>query len=147
MKTFTKTLVISAILMSGAAFAAGTAATDPDVIARKDLMKSVVASTKTLGTMASGEVAHDAAAAEAAKQALIAAAGEIETKFTNNATDPASEAKPEVWTNWDDFLVKAKALGDAAGTLDVASAESIGAGMGAIGGTCKDCHSDYRIQK
>jgi cytochrome c556 len=110
-------------------------------------MKTIGGATKTLGGMASGEVAHDAAAAEAAKQAMIAAAAEIEAKFTNNAADPASEAKPEVWTNWDDFLTKGKALGDAAGALDVASAESIGAGMGAIGGTCKACHTDYRVQK
>ncbi len=147
MKTFAKTVLVSALLFSGTAFAAGTAATDPDVIARKDLMKSLGGAAKTLGGMASGEAAHDAAAAEAAKQAMIAAAAEIEAKFTNNATDPASESKPEVWTNWDDFLVKAKALGDAAAGLDVASAESIGAGMGAIGGTCKACHSDYRVQK
>jgi cytochrome c556 len=146
MRTFAKTLCISALLMTGAAFAAVTA-TDPDVIARKDLMKTIGGAAKTLGGMASGEVAHDAAAAEAAKQAMIAAAAEIEAKFTNNAADPASEAKPEVWTNWNDFLAKVKALGDAAGALDVASAESIGAGMGAIGGTCKACHTDYRVQK
>jgi cytochrome c556 len=146
MRTFAKTLCISALLMTGAAFAAVTA-TDPDVIARKDLMKTIGGAAKTLGGMASGEVAHDAAAADAAKQAMIAAAAEIEAKFTNNAADPASEAKPEVWTNWNDFLAKGKALGDAAGALDVASAESIGAGMGAIGGTCKACHTDYRVQK
>jgi cytochrome c556 len=146
MRTFAKTLCISALLMTGAAFAAVTA-TDPDVIARKDLMKTIGGAAKTLGGMASGEVAHDAAAAEAAKQAMIAAAAEIEAKFTNNAADPASEAKPEVWTNWTDFLAKGKALGDAAGALDVASAESIGAGMGAIGGACKACHTDYRVQK
>ena len=146
MRTFAKTLCISALLMTGAAFAAVTA-TDPDVIARKDLMKTIGGAAKTLGGMASGEAAHDAAAAEAAKQAMIAAAAEIEAKFTNNAADPASEAKPEVWTNWTDFLAKGKALGDAAGALDVASAESIGAGMGAIGGTCKACHTDYRVQK
>lgn len=146
MRTFAKTLCISALLMTGAAFAAVTA-TDPDVIARKDLMKTIGGAAKTLGGMASGEVAHDAAAAEAAKQAMIAAAAEIEAKFTNNAADPASEAKPEAWTNWNDFLAKGKALGDAAGALDVASAESIGAGMGAIGGTCKACHTDYRVQK
>ena len=146
MRTFAKTLCISALLMTGAAFAAVTA-TDPDVIARKDLMKTIGGAAKTLGGMASGEVAHDAAAAEAAKQAMIAAAAEIEAKFTNNAADPASEAKPEVWTNWNDFLAKGKALGDAAGALDVPSAESIGAGMGAIGGTCKACHTDYRVQK
>jgi len=146
MRTFAKTLCISALLMTGAAFAAVTA-TDPDVIARKDLMKTIGGAAKTLGGMASGEVAHDAAAAETAKQAMIAAAAEIEAKFTNNAADPASEAKPEVWTNWNDFLAKGKALGDAAGALDVASAESIGAGMGAIGGACKACHTDYRVQK
>ena len=146
MRTFAKTLCISALLMTGAAFAAVTA-TDPDVIARKDLMKTIGGAAKTLGGMASGEVAHDAAAAEAAKQAMIAAAAEIEAKFTNNAADPASEAKPEVWTNWNDFLAKGKALGDAAGALDVASAESIGAGMGAIGGACKACHTYYRFQK
>ncbi len=146
MRTFAKTLCISALLMTGAAFAAVTA-TDPDVIARKDLMKTIGGAAKTLGGMASGEVAHDAAAAETAKQAMIAAAAEIEAKFTNNAADPASEAKPEVWTNWNDFLAKGKALGDAAGALDVASAESIGASMGAIGGACKACHTDYRVQK
>ena len=146
MRTFAKTLCISALLMTGAAFAAVTA-TDPDVIARKDLMKTIGGAAKTLGGMASGEVAHDAAATEAAKQAMIAAAAEIEAKFTNNAADPASEAKPEVWTNWNDFLAKGKALGDAAGALDVASAESIGAGMGAIGGACKACHTYYRVQK
>ena len=37
-----------------------------------------------------------------------------------------------------------EALGDAAGAMDVASAETIGAGMGALGGACKDCHSTYR---
>jgi hypothetical protein len=56
MRTFAKTLFVSALLMTGAAFAAGTAATDPDVIARKDLMKTIGGATKTLGGMASGEV-------------------------------------------------------------------------------------------
>ena len=144
MRTFAKTLCISALLMTGAAFAAVTA-TDPDVIARKDLMKTIGGAAKTLGGMASGEVAHDAAAAEAAKQAMIAAAAEIEAKFTANVEDAGSEAKPEVWTGWDAFLAKAKGLGDAATGLDVASAETIGAGMKNIGGACKACHTDYRV--
>lgn len=146
MKTFARSLLVGALLVSGAAFAE-TEPSTPQVEARHALMKSFGGAAKTLGGMASGEVAHDAAAAEAAKQALIAGAAEIEAKFTENVEDAASEAKPEVWTNWDDFLVKAKALGDAATALDVASAESIGAGMGAIGGSCKGCHTDYRVQK
>ena len=152
MKVFTpahlaKTLLVSAVLLTGAAHAQDIAATNPDVIARKDLMKSMGGAAKTLGGMAGGEVAYDAAAAEAAKQTIIAAAAQIEAKFTPNAEDPASEAKAEIWTDWDGFLVKAKALGDAANTFDVASAESIGAGMGAVGGACKACHTDYRVKK
>lgn len=147
MKTLAKTLLVSALLMTGTAFAQDMVATDPDVIARKALMKSMGGAAKTLGGMAGGEMAYDAAAAEAAKQTLIAAAGEVGAKFTNNAEDPASEAKAEIWSNWDDFLAKGKALGDAAAALDVASAESIGAGMGGIGGSCKGCHTAYRVQK
>jgi cytochrome c556 len=122
-------------------------ATDPTVIARKDLMKSFGGAAKALGGMAGGEVAYDAAAAEAAKAALVAGAADIAAKFEMQAEDPASEAKPDVWTNWEDFLAKAKMLGDAGAALDVASLDGIKAGMGAIGGSCKDCHTTYRVMK
>lgn len=147
MKTLAKTLLVAALLMTGTAFAQDVMATNPDVIARKALMKSVGGASKALGGMASGEMAYDAAAAEAAKQTLITAAGEIEAKFMTNAEDPASESLPAVWEKWDDFLMKAKGLGDAAGALDVASAETIGAGMAGVGGACKACHSEYRVKK
>jgi cytochrome c556 len=144
MKLKFMSLALSAALMGGLATSAMAA--DPSVEARQALMKSFGGAAKTLGGMAGGE-AYDAAAAEAAKAALVAGAAEIAAKYEMNVEDPTSEAKPEVWTNWEDFLVKAKALGDAAAALDVASAESIGAGMGAIGGACKDCHTTYRAAK
>lgn len=146
MKTLTKTLLVGAMLMAGAAYAEGPAATNADVIARQALMKSFGGAAKTLGGMASGEVAFDAAAAEAAKQVLVAGAAEIGAKFTNNAEDPGTKAQPEIWAGWDAFLAKAQGLGTAGAALDVASAETIGAGMGGIGGACKACHTDYRMQ-
>ncbi|NEY90052.1 c-type cytochrome [Tabrizicola oligotrophica] len=144
MKISTTTLLVSALLMTGAAFAE-TEATTPEAIARQALMKSFGGAAKTLGGMASGEVAYDAAAAEAAKQVLVAGAATIEAKFTAKVEDAGSKAKPEIWTGWEAFLGKAKALGDAAGALDVASAESIGGGMGGVGGACKACHTDFRL--
>ena len=142
---FVKAVVIGAILISGAAFAKGDR-TDPNAKARSDLMRVVGQNTGILGDMAGGKTPHDAAAAEAAKAALIEAAGQIETAFKDQgAADPASEAKPEIWANWEDFLANAKMLGDAAGAMDVSSAETIGAGMGALGGACKDCHTDFRV--
>jgi len=146
MKFLTKTILAVTLVAAGAAYAEGPAATNADVIARQELMKSFGGAAKALGGMASGEVAYDAAAAEAAKKALVDGAAMIEAKFTTNAEDPGSKSQPAVWTNWDDFLAKGKALGDAAAALDVASAETIGAGMGGIGGACKACHTDYRMQ-
>ncbi|MDX5351081.1 MAG: cytochrome c [Paracoccaceae bacterium] len=144
---FVKALAVGAILVAGVAYAQEEP-TDPNAIARSELMKLVGQNTGVLGGMASGKDPYDAAKAEAAKAALIEAAAKIETTFAEQgAADPVSEAKPEIWTNWEDFLVKAKAMGDAAAAVDVASAESIGAGMGAIGGSCKDCHTSYRVQK
>ena len=60
---------------------------------------------------------------------------------------PTSEAKPEIWTSWDDFVKKSEALTAAVTAADVSSVEAIGASLGSIGGTCKDCHSVYRVMK
>lgn len=143
MKVVTKTLAAGLLLVAGVAVAAE--ATDPTVKARQELMDVIGANTKVLGDMAGGKAAFDAAAAETAKAALIAAAAEIPAKFEPQATDPKTTAKAEIWTGWDDFVAKGKALGDAAAALDASSVEGVQAGMGAIGGSCKDCHSTYRI--
>ncbi len=140
-----KAFAIGAVLAASAAYAQDAEPTDPNAIARSELMKIVGMNTGILGNMAGGKDPYDAAKAESAKAALIDASAKIEATFMEQGgADPATEAKPEIWANWDDFLVKAKALGTAAGAVDVASVESIGAGMGAIGGTCKDCHTTYR---
>ena len=131
-------------LIAGAAFAEGEAA-DPTVKARMDLMKSVGGAAKVLGGMAGDKAPFDAAAAEAAKAAMVAAAAEIPARFEPQASDAASEAKPEIWTNWDDFAAKGAALKAAAEAMDASSLDGVKAGMGAIGGTCKDCHSTYRM--
>ncbi|MBL9075693.1 cytochrome c [Tabrizicola sp.] len=144
---FAKALIIGATLSAGAAFAEEER-TDPNAIAREELMETIGKNVGIIGDMAGGKTAFDAAAAEGAKAALVEATGKIEATFKDQgAADPASEAKPEIWANWDDFLKKAKAANDAAGALDVASVDTIKAGMGALGGACKDCHTTYRIMK
>jgi cytochrome c556 len=142
-----KILALGTILTAGAAWAEEER-TDPQAIEREEVMEHVGEAMGTLGKMAKGEMAYDTAAAEAAKAALVAAAGEVQTAFKEpGATDPASEAKPEIWTSWDDFVKKSDALTAAATAADVSSAEAIGASMGALGGACKDCHTTYRMQK
>lgn len=145
---FSKAVMIGAVLTAGAAFAQETKRTDPNSIARGELMGTIGKNIGILGDMAGGKAAYDAAAAEGAKAALIEASAKIETTFKDQgAADPASLAKPEIWTNWEEFLTDAKTLQEAAGAIDVASVETIGAGMGALGGACKDCHTEFRVMK
>jgi cytochrome c556 len=143
-RTIRNGLVIAAVLVGGVAVAK-EGVTDPQVKARQELMSVVAANTKTLGEMAGGKIPFDATAAATAKAALAAAAAEVPAKFEPQATDPKTEAKAEIWTSWDDFVAKSEALLKAAEAVDTTSPETIGAGMGAIGGACKDCHTSYRM--
>jgi cytochrome c556 len=139
----TATALIATLgLAAGVAMAAD--ATDPTAKARQELMDTIGASMKVLGDMAGGKAPFDAAAATAAKDALVAAGADIPAKFETAATDPASKAKPEIWTDFAGFTAKATTFSTAAGALDVTSADTIKATLGGIGGTCKDCHSAYR---
>ncbi|WP_435256639.1 c-type cytochrome [Thioclava sp. FR2] len=144
MKFVSKGLIAGLVLVAGVAIAK-EGVQDPTVKARMDLMGTIGMNTKTLGDMAGGKADFDAAAAQAAKDAIIAASADIAAKFEPQATDPVAEAKPEIWTNWDDFVAKAGALNAAATALDASSLDGIKAGMGGVGGACKDCHTTYRM--
>lgn len=145
---FIKAAMLGAVLAAGAVYAEDELEpTDPAAIAREQLMKSNGQNIGILADMAQGKAPYDAAAAEAAKAALVANMGNIEATFMDQgAADPASAARPEIWANWDTFLAKAKGGIDAAGALDVSSAESIGAGMEALGGSCGACHTDFKLK-
>lgn len=113
--------------------------------ARKDLMDSFGAAAKALGKMADGSLPFDAAAAAAARQTLVDAPAPIAQAFGPMAVDASSKAKGAIWSNWSDFLARSDAVGAAATALDTTSAETTGAGMVAVAGACKSCHSDYRM--
>jgi cytochrome c556 len=130
-------------LVAGVAYAGK--ATEPAAMARQDLMDTIGKNVKILGEMAGGKAAFDATAAADAKAALAAAAAEIPVKFEPQTTDPESKVKPEIWADWDNFISKANGLGAAATAMDTTTVEGVQAGMGAIGGACKDCHSAYRM--
>lgn len=141
------TSLILGLLLAGGAAVAKDGVQDPTVKARMELMETIGKNTKILGEMAGGKTAYDKSAAEAARDALAKAAVEIPASFEMEADDPVSEARPDIWMNWDAFTEKAKGLEDAVSAIDVASVEGIQAGMGAIGGACKSCHTDFRAKR
>lgn len=140
---FTTKLVIAGLILTGGVALAE--ASDPDVKARQALMDANGHAMKTLMVMATGDAAFDATKAQAALKTLADNAAAIPEAFKNQgAADPEAEASPEVWTNWDDFLAKAKAMGDATAAVDGSGLDGVKAGLGEIGGTCKACHKAYK---
>lgn len=117
------------------------------VKSRMMLMKDIKAAMGTIGGMAKGAVAFNADQAAAAKAALVAAAPQIKVRFEAAEMDPKSEARPEIWQNWPDFMQKSDDFGAAAGALQTASVDGLKAGLGAIGKTCGGCHKPYRVDK
>lgn len=139
----TRTIAACLLIAFGAA-AVHAEATDPNVKARQALMKTQAQHTKVLGDMATGKAPFDAAVAETERAALVDSATKIPAVFETQADDPESEAKPEIWSNWDDFVAKGKALETAASAAEVSSLETLQASMEAIGASCGGCHKVYR---
>lgn len=118
---------------------------DPDVKARMALMTEIGDATKVLGEMAkSGDI--DAGKVVENANALAAHAAGIKAAFVKQATDPVSEARPEIWSDMDGFLKIAAQLQTAAEDL-AAAPDTLPAAMGQIGGSCGACHKTYRIKK
>lgn len=122
-------------------------AKDPDVMARMQGMKSIAGAMKTLGGMAKGQTPLHQAKARMARDTIVTHSGKITTLFESPATDPKSEAKPEIWDNWADFSAKADTLTVAAKAMDFKDTAALQDSMRAVGSTCGSCHKTYRIEK
>lgn len=140
-----KMLTLGLILAAGVAVAK-EGVQNPVVKERMDLMGVVRVNTGILGDMAQGKADFDADKAAEAAAALAAAAAEIPQAFEANETDPVTEAKPEIWTDFETFTARSDALFKAAQGIDTSSLDALRVGMGAVAGACKDCHTDFRIQ-
>ncbi|WP_270726440.1 c-type cytochrome [Shimia sp. Alg240-R146] len=117
---------------------------DPQVMARMDSMAAIGAATKTLGDMAKGTTTLHQAKARMARDTIVTQSGKISTLFEAEATDPKSEALPNIWTDWEDFTTKGDALKAAAKALDFTDQAALAASMRSLGGSCGACHKVYR---
>lgn len=139
-------LAVMSVLVFATVAVAKDGVSNPTVKARMDAMSAIGASTKILGGMAGGRIAFDATAANAAASTIAEKAALVPALFEPREADPVSEAKAEIWTNWDDFVAKSDALLAAARVVETATTkEALAAVVGDLGGACKACHSDYRM--
>ncbi len=157
MKFFTKTAVtlgLGAAIIATAGVAGSHSAKDmpPPVAARHHQMQMVGYHIGVLGGVAKGEMEYDAAMVSAAASNLAALArmekATLWVAGTEQGAAAGSRAKAEIWSDPEGFAAKFEDMATAADALiNAGDAAAVGAGMGALGGSCKACHEKYRGPK
>jgi cytochrome c556 len=115
---------------------------------RMDLMKSQKEAMKVLGAMAKGQVPFDAPKATDAANEIEKTSKQIPELFPEGTGGHPSEAKPEVWTKWDEFTKDAEGLQTAAKDLVMAlGAPDWQAKFKGVIDACKTCHKTFRQEE
>lgn len=113
---------------------------------RQMIMKQLEAEATVLGMIVSGQIPPDAMSAEARS---IANAAKVALKsFEPNV--PGGEAKPVVWSKWDDFSKRMQVFAQKSDELaKVADAGNVAqvTEMMVSALPCKECHDLYRDKK
>ena len=141
-----KYLAIAGIIICGTAMHSIASAESEAVTARTKAMSEISDNMRVLGLMLKGQVNFDLDSAKSAIQNIQKLADQTTTLFEIEAVDPHAEAKPEIWSNYEDFVNKALNLKtaaiDAGGSL--VDEDGLRDVVLSLGKTCKSCHSVYR---
>lgn len=121
--------------------------TDPGVKARMKHMVDISLQTQWLRQMIGEKRTFSQSFAQSSVDGLIANSAQIASHFEGRESDPKSEAKAEIWSNWEDFSQKAMDLELAAKGVDASSLQSLKATFQPVLIACKGCHDDYRAKK
>lgn len=146
------TLAFLAALACGPAIAAPPPAIEKPEMAiayRQSVYRMIRWNFAPMGDMVRGKRAWDGAAFAQHASRVAWLAQQLEEGYPVGSDRGAiTDAKPEIWANWDDFSSKlgnlkreSQALAATAAKGDRAAME---AGFGKLGGTCKACHDEYK---
>ena len=144
MKSF-KLIILVSLTISSVAFA-HSGVKDKNVKERMMLMKEMAGNTKIIGQMLKGKISFDTIQVKLALERLSALSLETPKVFTINATDPKSEAMPNIWDEFDEFTKLSKDLAETSIVLanSVATIEDLRPALKKVSSGCKACHSRYR---
>ena len=119
---------------------------DKNVKERMMLMKKMADNTKIIGQMLKGKTSFDANEAKLALERLSSLSLETPEVFKINATDPKSEAKSNIWDEFDEFTKLSQDLAEATEVLagSVSTINDLRPALKRVSSGCKACHSKYR---
>lgn len=149
-----KLMTAAIVLIASAGVAGSHAASSSNkaVAARHFQMQMVGYNIGVLGAIAKGEMEFSQDMVDGAAKTLAALAAmdhaPLWIEGTEQGAAEGSRAKPDVWTDAAGFAEKFADMEKASLALvGAADAAAVGAGMGALGGSCKACHETYRGPK
>lgn len=127
-----------------------TAQEDPVITYRQKVMLSNSANLGAISDIMKFSLPYEANIAVHAEQ-LSRAASLIPSAFEEELSEGLTDAKPEIWEDWETFEQYADDLKNASSTLAETAASgdpaAISAQLKEVGGACKQCHDDFRKPK
>jgi cytochrome c556 len=82
---------------------------------------------------------------------VAAVASRIDSLFPPGSDQRPTDAKPDIWTHWDDFSARAQALERESARFvtdaDAGDPGAIASQFRTVGRACADCHDQYRVKK
>ena len=140
-----KFFALSSFLISSIAFA-HSGVKDKNVKERMMLMKAMADNTKLIGQMLKKQKPFELSEFKQALEQLASLSLQTPTVFEVNATDPKSEAKQNIWDEFDEFTKLSNELAKNTSELAilVENIDDLRPTLMKVSEGCKACHSKYR---
>ena len=140
-----KLFALSSFLISSIAFA-HSGVKDKNVKERMMLMKAMADNTKLIGQMLKKQTPFELNEVKEALEKLSSLSLQTPTVFEVNATDPKSEAKQNIWDEFDEFTKLSNELAKNTSELAnlVENIDDLRPTLMKVSEGCKACHSKYR---
>ena len=142
---FFKIFIVITIIGSSIAFA-HSGVKDKNVKERMMLMKAMADNTKLVGQMLKKQTPFELNEVKQALEQLSSLSLQTPTVFEVNATDPKSEAKQNIWDEFDEFTKLSNELAKNTSELAilVENIDDLRPTLMKVSKGCKACHSKYR---
>ncbi|MFO0998120.1 MAG: cytochrome c [Alphaproteobacteria bacterium] len=145
--------IAAGVIVGGIVVATGSSAGPAESVKyRQNLMKANGAHMGDISMLVKGEVAFGAPHVVAQAEGLEASAKLVADSFKDKTGDTGpTAAKANIWTDWQGFQEKAKALETESAKLVAVAKKgdmnAIGEQVKAVGAACGGCHETFREKK
>lgn len=118
---------------------------------RMELMVSMGKAMKSLNAMVRGKTDLDPDSFAGAARRIQKHSAEMIKMFPKGSMQAPTEARPEIWTDWERFQALASSMEAEAGKLAAAGGsgdrKAIALQFRRVGKLCSSCHKDFRRKK